>query len=217
MSCFGYFVPLFFTAFKLPYQRFPTLNQAILHPLERPYDLWNACNLNGGEWCCYPFLGSKKTKREKIYIYIKKYSQEIQKIIRAKKGYWNAEKRPKLVEEVQKCKRVKFDSIFLTDKSPVDKENSIWKRKVRNQMFMDSIKLYLRFNWIFRGFDCKKKWFLSQFRLLLEEIKVLGSNYNFEELIWSNQGLNCIIIEVWWSIRDLIETIRNQGPNQKRR
>jgi hypothetical protein len=112
---------------------------------------------------------------------------------------------------------VKFDSIFLTDKSPVDKENSIWKRKVRNQMFMDSIKLYLRFNWIFRGFDCKKKWFLSQFRLLLEEIKVLGSNYNFEELIWSIQGLNCIIIEVWWSIRDLIETIRNQGPNQKRR
>jgi hypothetical protein len=37
---------------------------------------------------------------------------------------------------------------------------------------------------------------LNQFRLLLEEIKVLRSNYNFEELIWSNQGLNCIIIEV---------------------
>ena len=132
-----------------------------------------------------PIFGFQKNKeRENIYIYIKKYSQEIQKIIRAKKGYWNAEKMPKLVEEVQKCKRVKFDSIFLTDKSPVDKENSIWKRKVRNQMFMDSIKLYLRFNWKFRGFDCKKKWFLSQFRLLLEEIKVLGSNYNFEELIW---------------------------------
>jgi hypothetical protein len=31
---------------------------------------------------------------------------------------------PKLVEEVQKCKRLKFDSIFLTDESPVDKENS---------------------------------------------------------------------------------------------
>jgi hypothetical protein len=30
-----------------------------------------------------------------------------------------------LVEEVQKCKRLKFDSIFLTDKSHVDKENSI--------------------------------------------------------------------------------------------
>jgi len=27
-----------------------------------------------------------------------------------------------LVEEVQKCKRLKFDSIFLTDESPVDKK-----------------------------------------------------------------------------------------------
>jgi hypothetical protein len=70
-------------------------------------------------------LGSKKKKREKIYIYIKKYSEEIQKIIGARKGCWNAGKRPKLIEEVQKCKRVKFDSIFLTDKSHVDKENSI--------------------------------------------------------------------------------------------
>jgi hypothetical protein len=30
----------------------------------------------------------------------------------------------KLVENVQKCKILKFDSIFLTDESPVDKENS---------------------------------------------------------------------------------------------
>ena len=82
---------------------------------------------------------------------------------------------------------------------------------------MDSIKFYLRFNWIYGGLDCKKNWFLSQFRLLLEEIKVLGSNYNLEELIWSNQRLNCIIIEVCWPIRDLIEIIRNQGPNRKRR
>jgi hypothetical protein len=81
--------------------------------------------------------------------------------------------------------RLKFDSISLTDESPVDKENSIQKN-IKNQMFMDSIKIYLRFNWIYGGFDCKKNWFLSQFRLLLEEIKVLGSNYNFEELIWSN-------------------------------
>jgi len=51
----------------------------------------------------------------------------------------------------------------------------------------------------------------------LEEIKVLGSNYNFEELIWSNQGLNCIIIKVLWAIRDLIEKIQNLGPNRKRR
>jgi len=65
----------------------------------------------------------------------------------------------------------------------MDKENSIWKRKVQNQMFMDSIKFYPRFNWIYKGFDCKKIDLLSQFRLLLEEIKILGSNYNFEELI----------------------------------
>jgi hypothetical protein len=51
----------------------------------------------------------------------------------------------------------------------------------------------------------------------LEEIKVLGSNYNFKELIWSNQGLNCINIEVSWPIRDLIEEIRSQRPNWKRR
>jgi hypothetical protein len=81
--------------------------------------------------------------------------------------------------------RLKFDSISLTDESPVDKENSI-RKNIKNQMFMDSIKIYLRFNWIYGEFDCKKNWFLSQFRLLLEEIKVLGSNYNFEELIWSN-------------------------------
>jgi len=51
----------------------------------------------------------------------------------------------------------------------------------------------------------------------LEDIQVLGSKYNFWELIWSNQGFNCINIEVWWPIRDLIEEIRNQGPNWKRR
>jgi hypothetical protein len=96
---------------------------------------------------------------------------------------------PKLVEEVQKCKMLEFDSIFLTGESLVFKENSIWGKKVQNQMFMDSIKSYLRFNWIYGVFDCKKNWFLSQYRLLLDEIKVLESNYNFEELIWSNLGL----------------------------
>jgi len=134
-----------------------------------------------------------------------------------RKGCWNAEKWPKLVKEVKKCKMLKLYSILLTDESLVDKENSILKKYIQNQIFMDSIKFYLRFNWIYGGLDCKKNWFLSQFRLLLEEIKILGSNYNFEELIWPNQGLNCIIIEVWWLIRDLIETIQNQGPNQKRR
>jgi len=90
-------------------------------------------------------------------------------------------KMPKSVEEIQKCKRLKFDS-----ERPVDEENSIWGRKVQNQMFMDSIKFYQRFNWIYIGFDCKKIDFVSQFRLLSEEIKVMGSNYNFKELIWSN-------------------------------
>jgi hypothetical protein len=102
---------------------------------------------------------------------------------------------PKLVEEIQKYKRLKFDS-----ENPADKENSIWGRKVQNLMFMDSIKFYPRFNWIYGGFDCKKIDFLSQFRLLLEEIKVLGSNYNFEELILSNQGLNCIIIHAYGQV-----------------
>jgi hypothetical protein len=46
-----------------------------------------------------------------------------------------------LVEEIQKCKRLKFDS-----ESPVDKKDSIGGRKVQNQMFMDSIKFYPRFN-----------------------------------------------------------------------
>ena len=46
------------------------------------------------------------------------------------------------------------------------------------------------------GLIARKLIFVSQFRLLSEEMKVLGSNCNFKELIWSNQGLNCIIIEV---------------------
>jgi len=41
--------------------------------------------------------------------------------------------------------RLKFDSISLTDESPVDKENSI-RKNIKNQMFMNSIKIYLRFN-----------------------------------------------------------------------
>jgi hypothetical protein len=51
-----------------------------------------------------------------------------------------------LVEEVKKYKRLKFDSLLLTDESLVDKENSILKKYIQNQMFRDSIKFYLRFN-----------------------------------------------------------------------
>jgi len=117
----------------------------------------------------------KMRKYKKIYIYKKIFGRN-QKNNKSEKRMLECQ--PKFVEEIQKCKRLKFDS-----ESPVDKENSIWRRKVQNQMFMDSIKSYLTFNWIYGGFDCKKNWFLSQFRLLLDEIKVLSSNYNFEELI----------------------------------
>ena len=57
-----------------------------------------------------------------------------------------------------KIQRLKFDSISLTDESPVDKKNSILKKYIQNQMFIDSnsIKFYLRFNWIYGGLDCKK-------------------------------------------------------------
>ena len=86
---------------------------------------------------CYLFLDSHTKMRKYKYI----YSEKIQKIIGARKGCWNAEKMPKFVEEIQKCKRLKFDS-----ESPVDNEDSIGGRKVQNQMFMDSIKFYPRFN-----------------------------------------------------------------------
>jgi len=59
-----------------------------------------------------------------IFGFPHKNKKNTKKKIRARKGCWNAEKRPKLVEEVQKCKRLKFDSIFLSDGSLVDKENS---------------------------------------------------------------------------------------------
>ena len=56
-------------------------------------------------------------------------------------------------------------------------------------MFMDSIKFYLRFNWIYGGLDCKKNWFLSQFRLLLEEIKVLDPLIILESWFGQIRGL----------------------------
>ena len=46
---------------------------------------------------------------------------------------------------------LKFNSI-----NPVDKENSIWGRKVQNQMFMDSIKFYPRLIEFMEGLIAKK-------------------------------------------------------------
>jgi hypothetical protein len=65
----------------------------------------------------------KNDEIQKIYIYQKNIRKKSKKIIGVRKGGWNAEKRSKLVEEVQKYKRLKFDNIFLTSESPVDKEN----------------------------------------------------------------------------------------------
>jgi hypothetical protein len=78
-----------------------------------------------------------------------------------KKESQNAQKIVKIGWGGTKIQKLKFDSILFTDESPVDKENSIWGRKVQNQMFMDLIKFYWRFNWIYGGFDCKKIWFWS--------------------------------------------------------
>jgi hypothetical protein len=61
---------------------------------------------------------------------------------------------------------------FFTNKSFVDKTNSIWKRKVQNKMFMDSIRFCWKIYWVYKGFDCKINCFLNQFRLYLEKIKV---------------------------------------------
>jgi len=52
--------------------------------------------------------------------------------------------------------RLKFNSILLTNESHVDKKNSIFKKYIQNQMFMDSIKFYWGFNRIYGGFDWKK-------------------------------------------------------------
>ena len=38
--------------------------------------------------------------------------------------------------------KIEIWQYFFTNESPIDKENSIWGRKVQNQIFMDSIKFY---------------------------------------------------------------------------
>jgi hypothetical protein len=66
--------------------------------------------------CCYPFLGSHKNEKiqKKIYQKKSKNNRSKKRIARMPK------KMPKSVEEIQKCKRLKFDS-----ERPVDEENSI--------------------------------------------------------------------------------------------
>jgi hypothetical protein len=70
-----------------------------------------------------------------------------------------------LVEDVHKYKDWNLAVYIGLVEAPIDKENLIWGRKIQDQMFMDSIKFYWRFNWIYEGFDCKKNLFWSQFGL----------------------------------------------------
>jgi hypothetical protein len=74
-----------------------------------------------------PHIKREKIQKENIYIYI---------YISEKRWSGNQENDQNLVEEVQ-IQRLKFDSISLTNESPIDKENSIRGRKVQNQMFMN--------------------------------------------------------------------------------
>jgi hypothetical protein len=63
----------------------------------------------------------------------------------------------KIIEKIQKYKDWNLTVYFLLMKALLTKKkNSIWERKVQNQIFMDSIKFYWSFNWIYGGFDCKK-------------------------------------------------------------
>jgi len=56
---------------------------------------------------------------------------------------------------------LKFDSIFFTDEDPIDKENSIWGRKVQNQMFKDSIRSCWKINEFMKGLIIRKVVFKS--------------------------------------------------------
>ena len=80
-----------------------------------------------GNVCCNPFLGphiknNKIQKKFKKYI-IKKYNSEkkCQSALKMLKNWLRMFKNQKFI----------FDSISLTDESPVDKENSICGRKMQ--------------------------------------------------------------------------------------
>jgi hypothetical protein len=52
--------------------------------------------------------------------------------------------------------RLKFNSISLTDKNLVDKENSIWERKVQNQMFWTQLYVIEGLIEFIKGFIARK-------------------------------------------------------------
>jgi hypothetical protein len=69
----------------------------------------------------------------------------------------------KLGEEVQNTRIEIWQYVIWPVRALFIKKILFEERNVQNQMFMDSIKFYWRFNWIYGGFDRKKNWFLSQF------------------------------------------------------
>ena len=48
------------------------------------------------------------------------------------------------VEKVQRYKAWNLTVYFFTDESPIYKENSIWERKIQNQMFKDLIIFFFQ-------------------------------------------------------------------------
>ena len=73
-----------------------------------------------------------------------------------------SENSQKIGQGILKYKDWIFDSIFLKDESPIEKENLNFEEKSPN---LNVYGLNWIFIWIYRRFDCKKNWFLSQFGL----------------------------------------------------
>jgi hypothetical protein len=126
--------------------------------------IWRSCNT----YCHNSFLGYSPDSLflfQKIKKYIRTKNKKIQKIITMRRGCQSAQKMTRSWLRRLKNSNIKIWQYIFYIWSPVDKEKFNLSKKVQNQMFMDSIKFYWRFNWIYIGFDYKKNWFLSQFRL----------------------------------------------------
>jgi len=74
---------------------------------------------------CNPFLGLRTKKRRKNKKNKNIVRRNLKKIGSEKMMPKRLENNLKLVKDVKKIQRLKFNSILLTDESPVDKENSI--------------------------------------------------------------------------------------------
>jgi hypothetical protein len=83
--------------------------------------------------------------------------KESKKIIWVRKGCCNAHQMARNWLRRFKNTRIEIWPYMFNWWNPYWQENLIWGRKVQNQIFMDSIKFYLMFNWIYGGFNCNKK------------------------------------------------------------